>query len=243
VLYLRGLSTGYLREALTSLLGEDASAGSRRARSLASSASGSGSTKAGANAIWAIVAMRTSSPTGRSTSGRRCARCGRRRRSDAAGCTEQRTYSTGCRSGSSGTPRSTCTDIFQAETKTIAQEEVEAFAKKCGDRYTKAVTTLAKDEEELFTFYDFPATHWQTIRSTNVIESAFATVRLRTRVTKGAGSRTRGLTMTFRLLAMAQKRWRKIRIPQVVDELMNGTKHLDGRNDSEDTAEARKSAA
>ena len=84
------------------------------------------------------------------------------------------------------------------------------------------------DEAVLFTFYDFPAAHWMTIRSTNVIESAFATVRLRQRVTKGAGTRTRGLTMANQLLAMAEKRWRAIRSPHLVQSLLDGTKFLDG---------------
>ena len=96
-----------------------------------------------------------------------------------------------------------------------------------------------KDEEKLLTFYDFPAAHWQTIRSTNVIESAFATVRLRTRVTKGAGTRTRGLTMAFQLLAMAEMRWRKIRSPQLVQQLLDGTKFLDGSADHDVKEEER----
>jgi len=70
-------------------------------------------------------------------------------------------------------------EIFQAETKEIAEEQVRAFVKEYGDRYPKAVASLVRDEEKLLTFYDFPAAQWQTIRSTNVIESAFATVRLR----------------------------------------------------------------
>ncbi len=122
-------------------------------------------------------------------------------------------------------------EIFQAETKEVAQEQVRAFVKEYSDRYPKAVASLLKDEEKLLTFYDFPAAHWQTIRSTNVIESAFATVRLRQRVTKGAGTRTRGLTMAFQLLAMAEMRWRKIRSPQLVQQLLDGTKFLDGSTD------------
>ncbi|MCP5065989.1 MAG: IS256 family transposase, partial [bacterium] len=80
-------------------------------------------------------------------------------------------------------------EIFQAETKEAAEEQVQSFVKEYRDRYPKAVASLMKDEEKLLTFYDFPAAHWITIRSTNVIESAFATVRLRQRVTKGAGTR------------------------------------------------------
>lgn len=134
-------------------------------------------------------------------------------------------------------------EIFQAETKEIAEEQVRAFVNEYRDRYPKAVASLIRDEEKLLTFYDFPAAQWQTIRSTNVIESAFATVRLRQRVTKGAGTRTRGLTMAFQLLAMAEKRWRKIRSPHLVQQLLDGKKFLDGRTVTEDTAEERKSAA
>jgi len=134
-------------------------------------------------------------------------------------------------------------EIFQAETKTIAEEQVQYFVREYSDRYPKAATSLLKDEEKLLTFYDFPAAHWQTIRSTNVIESAFATVRLRQRVTKGAGTRTRGLTMAFQLPAMAEKRWRRIRSPQLVQKLMDGTKFLDGSAVTEQNQKERKSAA
>ncbi len=134
-------------------------------------------------------------------------------------------------------------EIFQAETKEGAEEQVCAFVTQYRDRYPKAVAALVRDEEKLLTFYDFPAAHWQTIRSTNVIESAFATVRLRQRVTKGAGTRTRGLTMAFQLLAMAEKRWRRIRSPHLVQQVLDGTKFLDGRTVTEETEEDRKSAA
>jgi transposase-like protein len=134
-------------------------------------------------------------------------------------------------------------EIFQAETKEVAQEQVEVFQREYGDRYPKAVASLVRDEEKLLTYYDFPAAHWQTIRSTNVIESAFATVRLRQRVTKGAGSRARGLAMAHQLLAMAQKRWRRIRSPHLVQELLAGTKFLDGRTVNHDDEGVRKSAA
>jgi putative transposase len=130
-------------------------------------------------------------------------------------------------------------EIFQAETKESAEEQVRSFEKEYGDRYPKAVDSLVKDKEKLLTFYDFPAAHWQTIRSTNVIESAFATVKLRQRITKGAGTRTRGLTMAFKLLEMAEKRWRRIRSPKLVQEVLDGTKFLDGRSDQEHNQEER----
>jgi putative transposase len=134
-------------------------------------------------------------------------------------------------------------EIFKAETKEIAAEQLAKFVKEYEDKYPKAVASLLRDREKLLTFYDFPAAHWQSIRSANVIESAFATVRLRQRVTKGAGSRAKGLTMAFKLLAMAQKRWRRIRSPQLVQELLEGTKFVDGESSMNDTQEGRKNVA
>jgi putative transposase len=134
-------------------------------------------------------------------------------------------------------------EIFNAETKEIAEEQVDRFVSAYEDKYPKAVASLLRDREKMLTFYDFPAAHWQSIRSTNVVESAFATVRLRQRVTKGAGSRAKGLTMAFKLLAMAEKRWRRIRSPRLVEDLLNGTKFVDGETITNDTQEERKSAA
>ena len=134
-------------------------------------------------------------------------------------------------------------EIFKAETKEIAEEQVDRFVKEYEDRYPKAVASLLRDRETMLTFYDFPAAHWQSIRSTNVIESAFATVRLRQRVTKGARSRAKGLTMAFKLLAMAEKRWRRIRSPHLVMPMLEGTKFLDGKPIESNPQEGRKSAA
>ena len=72
---------------------------------------------------------------------------------------------------------------------------------------------MRQDEEKLLTFFDLPAEHWQHLRTTNVIESPFATVRLRQQVTKGAGSRLKALTMAYKLLDMAQQRWRRLNAP------------------------------
>jgi len=134
-------------------------------------------------------------------------------------------------------------EIVGAETKEIAEEQIERFVGTFEDKYPKAVASLLRDRDTMLSFYDFPAAHWLSIRSTNVIESAFATVRLRQRVTKGAGSRSKGLTMAFKLLATAEKRWRRIRSPRIVKELLHGTKFVDGEPVSNDTQEGRKSAA
>jgi len=78
------------------------------------------------------------------------------------------------------------------------------------------------------TFFDFPAEHWKHLRTTNVIESSFATVRLRQRVTKGAGSRKKGIAMAFKLLDMAQRRWRKLNGYELLPLVRAGVKFVDG---------------
>jgi len=101
-------------------------------------------------------------------------------------------------------------EVMYAETRAQGREAVKRFATDYGPKYPKAVTTLEKDADVLLTFFDFPAEHWKHLRTSNVIESPFATVRLRQRVTKGAGSRTKGLLMAYKLLDMAQARWRRV---------------------------------
>jgi putative transposase len=101
-------------------------------------------------------------------------------------------------------------EVMYAETRAQAREGAQRFAIEYGPKYPKAVTPLEKDADVLLTFFDFPAEHWKHLRTSNVIESPFATVRLRQRVTKGAGSRTKGLLMAYKLLDMAQSRWRRL---------------------------------
>ncbi len=112
-------------------------------------------------------------------------------------------------------------EIMNAETKRDAVAAAKDFDNTFRDKYPKAASCLKKDLDELMAFYDFPAQHWRHIRSTNAIESSFATLRLRQRVTKGAGNRTKALTMAFKLLHMAQQRWRRIngyhRLLDVID--------------------------
>ena len=83
-------------------------------------------------------------------------------------------------------------------------------------KFPKACECLEKDKEVLFTFYDFPAQHWPHLRTTNPIESTFATVRLRTKVTKGPGSRAAGIAMAYKLIEAAQTRWRAVNAPHLV---------------------------
>jgi transposase-like protein len=128
-------------------------------------------------------------------------------------------------------------EIMRAESRKAAEDAIERFERDYGAKYPKAIASLRRDEEMLLTFFDFPAEHWQHLRTANVIESPFATVRLRQRVTKGAGSRTKGLLMAFKLLEMAQKRWRRINGAQLVPLVRAGVKFIDGAQ-----AESRRAA-
>jgi len=123
-------------------------------------------------------------------------------------------------------------DIWQAETKAEANVAFDFFVDAYGVKWDKAVAKLVKDRDALLTFYDFPAEHWKHIRTSNPIESTFATVRHRTRRTKGCLSRKTGLAMAFKLMMSAQKKWRKLdgrnRLPEVISgvEFRDGVRHL-----------------
>ena len=93
---------------------------------------------------------------------------------------------------------------------TVPKWAYDAFVARYSSKYPKAVTCLTKDEDVLFTFYRFPAEHWRHLRTTNPIESTFATVRHRTRQTKGCGSRTATMAMVYKLVIEAQKQWRRL---------------------------------
>jgi len=118
--------------------------------------------------------------------------------------------------------------IWMADSRDKAEQAFDAFATAWGDKYPKAVETLEKDREALLAFYDFPASHWQSIRTTNPIESTFATVRLRTAKTRGCVTRNTILSLAFRLGQSAQKRWRRLRGYQWLDELERGVTFIDG---------------
>lgn len=119
-------------------------------------------------------------------------------------------------------------DIMRAPSYQVALEEVERFTRTFGDKYPKAVATLTKDQEQMFTFFNYPAAHWLHLRTTNAIESTFSTVKTRTRTTKGAGSRKAGLAMAFKLLMMAEGRWRKVNSPHLVAVVQAGVRFPDG---------------
>ena len=119
-------------------------------------------------------------------------------------------------------------EIMRAETRKAAQKAIARFQTDYGAKYPKAVDSLRRDEAELLAFFDFPAEHWLHLRTGNVIESPFATVRLRQRVTKGAGSRQKGLLMAFQLLAMAEQRWRRISGAHLIPLVRAGVLFSDG---------------
>jgi len=134
--------------------------------------------------------------------------------------------------------------MMYAESRAACLEEIAAFAAEYGAKYPKAVESLTREQEQLLTHFDFPAEHWPHLRTTNPIESTFATVKLRQRVTKGAGSRTAGLTMAFKLLLMAQTRWRRLNAPHLVAQVRAGVRFQDGvRLEREDAEDEVKTAA
>jgi len=118
--------------------------------------------------------------------------------------------------------------IWMAPTKAAAEESFDLFCDTYEAKYPKAVECLAKDREALLAFYDFPAQHWLHIRTTNAIESVFATVRLRTTKTKGSGSRAACLAMVFKLMETASKRWRRLNGSELIREVIAGVDFTDG---------------
>lgn len=119
-------------------------------------------------------------------------------------------------------------NIWMAETKADAEKAFDLYVTTFSDKYPKAVECLEKDRDVLLTFYDFPAKHWVHIRTSNPIESTFATVRLRTAKTRGSGSRTACLTMVFKLVQSAEKRWRALKGSELLSEVISGIRFIDG---------------
>ena len=127
-------------------------------------------------------------------------------------------------------------DIYQAETKESAVQAFNHFCESYRDKYPKAVVCLEGDRNVLLTFYVFPAAHWKHIRSTNVIESVFSTVRLRTYKTKGMGTSTTTLAMAFKLIKEAEKGWRKITRWQQLELVRQGRIFKDGELVADESA-------
>src|SRR5215212_4345962 len=119
-------------------------------------------------------------------------------------------------------------EIWNAEDRDHARRAVAAFKLAYGAKFGKAVAKIVNDLDELLAFYDFPAEHWVHLRTTNPIESTFATVRHRTRVTKGLGSKAAGLAMAFKLIEATQRRWRSVNAPHLVALVRAGAKFEKG---------------
>jgi putative transposase len=119
--------------------------------------------------------------------------------------------------------RAALCEVRDAEDRAHADKALDAFVKEYGSKWPKATEKVEKDREELLAFYAFPAEHWVHLKTTNPIESTFATVRLRTKVTKGPGSRAAGLAMAYKLIESAQSRWRALNAPHLVALVRAGT--------------------
>ena len=120
-------------------------------------------------------------------------------------------------------------DIWMAATHADATKAFDAFLEDYSAKYPKATDCLKKDRDVLLTFYDFPAEHWRHIRTTNPIESTFATIRLRHRRTKGNGTRAATLTMLFKLAESAAQHWRILNGAELLIEVAKDTKFQDGQ--------------
>ena len=120
-------------------------------------------------------------------------------------------------------------EIYNAEDKDHALAAAKAFADLYGAKWPKAVAKVTDDIDVLLAFYDYPAEHWIHLRTTNPIESTFATVRLRQRVTKGPGSRAAGIAMAFKLIESAQHRWRAVNAPHLVALVRAGAEFKNGK--------------
>jgi transposase-like protein len=119
-------------------------------------------------------------------------------------------------------------DIWQAATRADADKAFDLFVASYEAKYPKATECLRKDRVELLAFYDFPAEHWPHLRTTNPIESVFASVRLRTEKTKGSGTRLACLTMVFKLMESAAKNWRVLNGSMLLGDVIAGVLYLDG---------------
>ena len=120
-------------------------------------------------------------------------------------------------------------EIWSAEDKAHALDAVNAFEAAYGAKFPKAVAKITDDLDQLLAFYDFPAEHWVHLRTTNPIESTFATVRNRSKITKGPGSRAAGIAMAYKLIEAAQSRWRAVNAPHLVALVRAGARFENGK--------------
>ena len=131
-----------------------------------------------------------------------------------------------CRSTRRRSPRSSA--WYEAASRADAEAAFERFLAKYQAKYEKAAHCLVKDREALLAFYAFPAEHWKHVRSTNPVESTFATVRLRTDKTKGCLSRATALAMVFKLARSAERHWRRLNGSDRLAEIVRGVRFRDG---------------
>jgi transposase-like protein len=124
-------------------------------------------------------------------------------------------------------------NIWMAETKGEAQKALKAFVKRYTEKYPRATECLLKDAEQLLTFYDFPAAHWRSLRTTNPIESTFATVRHRTSRAKGCVSRRSMLAFAFKLVMSASQTWNRLVGFQRLAEVISCVKFIDGLSEED----------
>ncbi len=130
--------------------------------------------------------------------------------------------------GQQGKAKAALHEIWMAESRAAAEQAFDHFLSTYEAKYAKAAECLAKDRDTLLTFYDFPAEHWIHIRTTNPIESTFATVRLRTAKTRGCVARAGILAMVFKLVKSAEQRWRKLKGAARLTQVIDGVRFKDG---------------
>ena len=129
-------------------------------------------------------------------------------------------------------------EIWRAPDRTAAESALDVFEKKYGAKYAGAVICLTQDREALLAFYNFPAEHWEHVRTTNPIESVFATVRHRTVRTKGALSRDTAKLMVFKLITAAAKTWRRLNGENQLPKVIRGVTFRDGIEVIEPTSQS-----
>ena len=132
--------------------------------------------------------------------------------------------------------------IWGAETREAAEKAYDYCLERFNAKYPKAMTCLEKDRQSMLAFYDFPAENWQHIRTTNPIESVFATVRLRTTRSKNCGSRNTTLAMAFKLIETAQKRWQRLRGYKHLVDVITGAVFTDGIKQPQDMSQQQEAA-
>lgn len=124
--------------------------------------------------------------------------------------------------------------MMYAPTKAECDKVMDSFITEHQAKYEKATKCLDSEREKLLTDFDFPAQQWLHLRTTNVIESPFATVRMRERVTKGTDSRTKGLLMAYKLLDMDEKSWRRLNGAELLPQVRLGVRFVDGTSQERD---------